>query len=137
MTFLLDGNVLVAMSLTGHPHHERVHQWLGVLGKNDKIATCPITEGTLLRLHMRFADDSTPAAAWEILESIQKHPQHVSWVENFSYMEVPNDRLSKQAQVTDAWLAELTHRKKGKIATLDEEFFILHQTVALLVPVVV
>lgn len=137
MTWLLDGNALVAMSLPGHPHHERVHQWLGSLEENDSIATCPITEGTLLRLHMRFAADPSSAAAWAMLASIQEHPRHIFWPENFSYSEVPHDRLTKHAQLTDAWLAELARRQKGRVATLDEEFAILHGTVATLVPVVV
>ena len=34
-----------------HVHHQRVHHWL-VAVQHDRIATCPVTEGTLLRLHM-------------------------------------------------------------------------------------
>lgn len=52
-------------------------------------------------------------------------------------MIVSENRCRLPMQITDAWLAELTHRKKGKIATLDEEFSIFHQTVVLLIPVVV
>ena len=137
MTWLLDGNVLVAMSLPGHPHHERVHRWLASIEKSDRVATCRITEGTLLRLHMRFSADQSSAAAWEMLASIQKHPRHVSWLKNFPYAELPYDRLTKHAQLTDAWLAELARRKEGRVATLDEEFSILHEDVATLVPVVV
>ncbi len=137
MTYLLDGNVLVAMSLSGHPHHERVHQWLASLKKNDRIATCPFTEGTLLRLHMRFANDPSSAAAWAMLTAVQKHPRHTFWSANFSYQKIPNDRLTKYAQISDAWLAELTRRKKSLVATLDNEFSILHGDVAILIPVVI
>lgn len=137
MIYLLDGNVLVAMSLSGHPHHERVHHWLANLKKSDRIATCPLTEGTLLRLHMRFSNDPSSAAAWDMLAAIQKHPQHIFWADNFSYQKVPSDRLTKHAQISDAWLAELARRKKSMAATLDNEFSILHGDAALLIPVVI
>lgn len=41
MTWLLDGNVLLAASLNGHPHHGRVHAWLAELAKrkDGKLAT--------------------------------------------------------------------------------------------------
>jgi predicted nucleic acid-binding protein len=83
MTWLLDGNVLIAMLLPDHPHHERVHRWLAAIGK-DRIATCPVTEGTLLRVFMMLASDPSPRAAWEALESVRAHPKHEFWTENFS-----------------------------------------------------
>jgi len=51
MTWLLNGNLLVAMALADHPHHQRVRRWRQSTA-GDQIATCPLTEGTLLRIHM-------------------------------------------------------------------------------------
>lgn len=91
MNWLLDGNLLIAAMRPNHIHHERAHQWLASI-KDDGIATCPITEGTLLRMHMVHAGDKSAAAAWEALAMVRAHPKHVFWPENFSYTEVSPTR---------------------------------------------
>jgi toxin-antitoxin system PIN domain toxin len=133
MTWLLDGNVLVAMSLNGHPHYRRVHSWLKTITKDD-FATCPITEGTLLRIHMQQANDRTAQAAWKVLQDLRSHPKHVFWPENFSYAEISSARLTGHRQITDSWLAELANRKDGKLATLDEPLSALWPDSTLLIP---
>jgi len=134
MTWLLDGNVLVAMSLNGHPHHHRVHAWLATVRK-DKFATCPVTEGTLLRLHMQQANDKTPGAAWIVLSDLHAHTKHTFWPDNFSYTEISPTRLTDHRQITDSWLAELAKRNGGKLATLDEALSALWPESTMLVPV--
>lgn len=134
MTWLLDGNVLVAMVLSGHPHHERIRRWRQNTAM-DVIATCPITEGTLLRLHMQFAMDRSVSAAWDALASIRDHPKHEFWSESFSYSEIDPTRLTGHRQITDSWLAELARRKGGRLATLDESLSVLWPDSTLLIPV--
>jgi len=131
MTWLLDGNVLVAMALDDHPHRERCMNWFKTI---DRFATCPVTEGTLLRIHCQHAADKSPGAAWQTLEAYHSHPKHVFWPENFSYMEIPTTRLTGHRQITDAWLAELAKRKDGKLATLDEPLSALWPDSTLLIP---
>ena len=133
MIWLLDGNVLVAMSLNGHPHHDRVHSWLKTIRK-DTFASCPVTEETLLRLHIQQANDKTAEAAWKVLEDLRNHPKHVFWPENFSYTEISHTRLTGHRQITDAWLAELAKRNEGKLATLDEPLSALWPNSTLLIP---
>jgi toxin-antitoxin system PIN domain toxin len=135
MIWLLDGNALVAMSLPGHVFFERTHRWLGDLAPGDVIATCPVTEGTLLRIHMQQARDPSSIAAWTALGRIHKHPRHVFWPENFSYTEIAPTRITGHRQITDSWLAELARRKGGKLATLDEALFALWPECTLLIPV--
>jgi hypothetical protein len=132
--WLLDGNVLVSATIPDHPHYDRVHRWLGSV-RNDEFATCPVTEGTLLRMHMQYAFDKSAAAAWSALASLHAHPKHVFWSENFSYTEIAPDRLTGHRQLTDSWLAELARRKGGKLATLDEALSALWPEVTVLVPV--
>jgi toxin-antitoxin system PIN domain toxin len=134
MNWLLDGNVLVSMMLPNHPHHERVHRWLATI-RADSFATCPVTEGTLLRLHMQFALDKSAAAAWQALASIHAHPKHNFWSENFSYTEISPSRLTGHRQITDSWLAELARRKGGRLATLDAPLSALWPEFTLLIPV--
>lgn len=135
MTWLLDGNALVAMSVPDHSFFDRTHRWLAALAPTDIIATCPVTEGTLLRLHMQHARDPSAAAAWAALKSLHAHPRHVFWAENFSYTGIDPARLTGHRQITDAWLVELARRQGGKLATLDAALSVLWPESAFLIPV--
>jgi len=132
--WLLDGNVLIGMSLAGHFHHDRIRRWRAS-NANDRIVTCSLTEGTLLRIHMQQAEDKSAAAAWQALASIRAHPKHLFWPENFSYTEIDPTRLTGHRQITDSWLAELARRKGGKLATLDEALSVLWPDSTFLIPV--
>ena len=133
MTWLADGNVLVALLVRTHIHHQRAHQWFAELGE-DRFATCPTTQGMLLRVHMRVSVEGTAAAAWEALHAVSEHPGHEWWDDPLDYLEVPHRNLQGHHQVTDAWLAELARRRGGRVATLDSGFATLHADVAVLLP---
>ena len=133
MTWLLDGNVLVALVLDSHIHHERAHRWFAAL-KRDSFATCAITQGTLLRLHMKTAADTSSTAAWEALKQITSHPRHQWWGHELNYLNVPHRHLQGSAQVTDAWLAELARRHQGRLATFDSGLAVLHHDITTLLP---
>jgi hypothetical protein len=128
---LLDGNTLVALCLEGHQHHRLVRAWLAP--HHDRFATCPVTQGTLLRLHMRFAEDPTADAAWETLRRLVATPRHELWLAEHSYLEVPHRYLQAPNQVTDAWLAELARRNGGRLSSLDGALVSLHPDVAELI----
>ncbi len=131
MTWLLDGNVLVALVIDSHVHHDRAHRWFATL-KQDRFATCTLTQGTLLRVHMRSAADRSAAAAWRALQGVADHPTHDWWDDSLDFLEVPHRHLQGSAQVTDAWLAELARRRRGRLATLDSALAALHADVAVL-----
>ncbi|HEX4999798.1 MAG TPA: TA system VapC family ribonuclease toxin [Terriglobia bacterium] len=133
MTWLLDGNSLVALMIDTHVHHDRVHRWFAAL-RTDHFATCVITQGTLLRVHMKVAQDTGAPAAWRALESVSAHPKHVWWDNVLSFLNVPHRHLQGGTQVTDAWLAELARQRKGRLATLDSGLVALHSDVAILIP---
>jgi len=133
VTWLLDGNVLVALRVDSHVHHDRVHRWFATL-KRDRFATCVLTQGTLLRVHMKTAADTSAAAAWRALKAVAAHPKHEWWGDSLSFLNVPHRHLQGGAQVTDAWLAELARRRKGRLATLDSGLAALHEDVAVLLP---
>ena len=118
MIWLADGNLLAAYVLSGHPHHDQVERWFDNL--TDRFATCSVTQGTLLRLHMRLAIDKSPAAAWRALAEIEAHVLHDYWSDDLSYRDVPYWLMQGHRQVTDAWLVELARRNGGKVATLDQ-----------------
>ncbi|MBK1834606.1 TA system VapC family ribonuclease toxin [Roseibacillus ishigakijimensis] len=135
MTWLLDGSVLVALILADHPQHQRVRRWR-LSQKNCPFATCAITEGTLLRLHMQFAADTSSEAAWQALATLQEHPLHQFWDDSFSYQRISPLRLTGHRQITDSWLAELARLKGAKLATLDHGLAALWPQTAELIPVV-
>jgi predicted nucleic acid-binding protein len=75
VTWLLDGNLLVSLCVDSHVHHDRVHRWFARL-KSERFATCILTQGTLLRVHMRTAADGSAGAAWQALKQVAAHPKH-------------------------------------------------------------
>ncbi len=103
-------------------------------GTGDRFATCPATQGALLRVHMRISTVGTAAAAWEALRAVSQRPHHEWWDEPLSYLDVPHRNLQGYKQITDAWLAELARRRGGRVATLDSGFATLHGDVAVLLP---
>jgi predicted nucleic acid-binding protein len=98
------------------------------------FATCAVTEGTLLRLPMQFAEDSSANAAWETLALLRQMPGHEFWEEGFSYVAVSHQQLTNHRQVTDAWLACLARQKGERLATLDAALGRQHSDVTELLP---
>lgn len=130
--WLLDGNLLVALAIDTHEFHDRAQRWFD--SETEPFATCAITEGTLLRVHMTVAQDRSAIAAWSVLEAIHSMPEHVYWDDGFSYRQVSFANLSGSKQVTEAWLSELDRRHQGQLATLDTALEALHTDVAFLIP---
>jgi toxin-antitoxin system PIN domain toxin len=130
--WLLDGNLLIALTIDTHEFHQRAQRWFD--SQVQQFATCAITEGTLLRVHMQVAQDTSAAAAWSVLEAIHTLPDHVFLDDGFTYTEVVFANISGSKQVTDAWLAELARRHNAQLATLDVALATLHSDVAFLIP---
>lgn len=117
MSWLVDGNVLVASLIDTHVHHQRARLWFEQL--TERFTTCAVTQGTLLRMHMKFADDHGADAAWKALAGVEAHPLHDYLDEDLPYRDVPYARLQGHREVTDAWIVELARRNSSKVATLD------------------
>lgn len=132
MTHLLDGNVLAALAVPDHVHHDAADRWWGSRA-DEPFATCPITQGTLLRVSM--VHGRTIAQARHLLMRICAHPQHEFWPDDAGYPDVPLHGVLGQRQVTDAYLAELARRSGGRLITLDAGLAALHPDVAEVIPV--
>lgn len=132
MTWLCDGNVLAALMIDTHVHHRAARRWLE--SHKDSFASCSVSQGTLLRVHMTMAADHSAAAAWVSLSAFESHPRHVFWDDGFGYRHVPHRHLQGPKQITDAWLAQLARKRKGKVATFDSAFVLLHRDVAVRIP---
>jgi uncharacterized protein len=125
--WLLDGNVLVALVSSDHVHHGAATQWFAAT--NEPFATCPITQGTLLRLLVQIAD-ATPSMALGVLTKLTKHPRHRFWPDSLQYTNVQWSGVLGHRQITDAYLAALARHHGGRMVTFDGGLAALHADVA-------
>lgn len=124
-TFLLDVNVLIAMSWPVHVAHEKAQQWFGRHARA-AWATCPLTQAAFVRIisNPGFSPNAlTTADAFQLLDSNLKHPGHTFWPDNIGLLEATRTLQSQIAghqQVADAYLLGLAMHRKGRLATLDK-----------------
>ena len=130
--WLLDGNVLIALFDSFHVHHHAAEAWLA--GSNAPFATCPITQGTAMRLMLRFNATADAQAAIQTLRAFTEHPRHRFWPDAIDYLQVDWSGVLGHRQVTDAYLASLARRNGGRLATFDQGLAALHPDVVELVP---
>ncbi|MDN5931717.1 MAG: PIN domain-containing protein [Pseudonocardia sp.] len=129
MTALLDGNVLIALVLDEHVHHDPALTWFDGVAR---FATCPITQGTLVRTLLRLEDRATDAVA--TIESLTSDDRHEFWPDDLAYTAVRMAGVTGHRQVTDAYLAGLARARGDRLATFDKGLAALHPDVADLVP---
>jgi hypothetical protein len=121
--YLLDANVLIALATPEHSLNQRAAAWFR---KGHRFATCPITQGALVRFHLRAGVDATAESAKLLLKSICAIPRHEFWPDDASYLEMPTTAIVGHRQVTDAYLALLARKHAGSLATMDEALAAVH-----------
>jgi len=121
-TFLVDGNVLIALTVVDHIHHDAALEWFEAAGPI--LATCPITEGTLLRFLLRERQLASDAIA--VLESIRSQSWHTFWPDSIPYEGSQLAGVIGHRQVTDAYLVALARHHRGRVATLDKGLAAVH-----------
>ncbi len=131
MTVLLDSSVLIALNVGDHVHNAPAVTWF--VEHDEPFATCPITQGALVRHLIR--NEQTSDDAWRLLQLLQTSPRHVFWPDDVSYTDVPPGGVLGHRQVTDSYLAQLARRHESRVATFDKGFAALHADVAELVPI--
>ena len=128
--YLLDANVLIALATPDHTAHERARAWFR---GNPRFATCPVTQGALIRFHLRWTSPPSLVAAKDLLRRICALPAHEFWPDDATYLELPERGIVGYRQVTDAYLVSLASGRHGVLATLDEALAAIHPAHALLV----
>lgn len=129
---LLDGNVLYALIDESHVHHAPARDWFSSLSGG--FATCPITQGTLLRLVMRLGGHGVEQAL-PLLGAVTAHAKHHFWPDVLPYDQVRWHGVMGHRQVTDAYLASLARRHGGKLVSFDKGLVALHSDVGVAVGV--
>lgn len=128
---LLDGNVLYALIDESHVHHAQARRWFA--DSSADFATCPITQGTLLRLAMRLGERSVEQAL-ATLGVVTAHARHHFWPDVLPYDQVRWHGVMGHRQVTDAYLASLARHHGGKLVSFDRGLVALHADVGVTVP---
>lgn len=127
---LLDGNVLVALTSPSHVHHDAAESWFA--RQSTPFATCPITQGTLMRMMMHLGQMSTEQAL-AVLHVVTAHPLHRFWPDAIGYAGLSWRGVIGHRQVTDAYLAGLARHLGGKLVSFDKGLASLHADVVELI----
>lgn len=130
MTVLLDANLLIALVVADHVHHDAAESWLA--DSTDRFATCPVTQGSLMRLLIRQGQPADTATT--TVRRVSSHPRHDFWPDDVSYSDVRTTGIIGHRQVTDAYLAQLARARQGRLASFDHGLAELHRDVVDLIP---
>ncbi len=113
--FLLDANVLIALTVAEHEHHDRASVWLAGV---DAFALCPVVEGALLRFVVRMGESMSTAR--RVLAGVRAAPACQFWPDSLSYLDIETSTILGHRQTTDSYLAFLARARAGQLATLDQ-----------------
>jgi toxin-antitoxin system PIN domain toxin len=128
--YLLDCNVVIALATPQHTLNPRAAAWFR---KGYRFATCPITQGALVRFHLRAGAGATAESAKQLLEAISALARHEFWPDDLSYVDMPVRGVIGHKHVTDAYLVALARKHGGSLATMDQALAAIHPGAALLV----
>lgn len=122
MVYLLDVNVLIALTDSLHQHHRRATDWFEA-DLQRPWATCPLTENGFVRIvghqnYPNFAGDAS--AAREVLEKLCLLPGHQFWADALSLRDRSSfGQMPDSRQLTDHYLLGLAVSHRGRLVTLD------------------
>lgn len=122
ITFLLDINVLLALSDPMHMYHESAHRWFAARGKAS-WATCPLTENGFVRIASHPNYPNRPGDAPQLVSLLRQlcsSEGHHFWPDEVSIRDILSpDALFTHNHVTDVYLLGLAVIRGGKLATFD------------------
>lgn len=121
--YLLDVNLLIALSWPQHVHHHRAHAWFAAEGRH-RWATTPLTETGFVRISSKSAliPWAVPVAeAVAALAVMRASPGHSFLPDGSSLADprIETGGLATTNQVTDLHLVNLAAESGAVLATLD------------------
>lgn len=122
MIHLLDANVLIALLVPDHVHHQNVVA--AIVRERRTVATCPITQGAFVRFVLREGRTVTDAIA--SLGSLTRADWHRFMPDDIDFDSVALGGVIGHRQVTDAYLAALARTHGATLVTLDQGLAALH-----------
>ena len=122
-TYLLDVNLLLALSDPMHVHHDPAHRWFVQEGQQS-WATCPITENGFVRVASHPHYPNRPGDVVAVLSLLRQFCSlegHRFWAADVTIRDtLPSDAVLSHSQVTDLYLLGLAVHHQGRLATLDQ-----------------
>jgi toxin-antitoxin system PIN domain toxin len=120
--YLLDVNVLVALTEEGHVHHRAAMSWFRTPGLDWGL--CAFSEAGLLRISTnprigRLTVDEATA----MLATLTRSPGYRYWPITTGWADLTTPfraRVFGHQQITDAYLLGLAVRRNGVLVTLDK-----------------
>ena len=120
--YLLDVNVLIALSDPMHVHHDAAHYWFSAVGSVG-WATCPLTENGFVRIASNPKYPNRPGDGSIVLGLLRQlcgAGGHRFWSEDISLRSmIRPGTIITHSQITDIFLLGLSVHKGGKLATFD------------------
>ena len=120
--YLLDVNVLIALTDELHAHHRLVNDWIKTPGL--QWGVCAFTEAGFLRVTTNpRAGAFTLETAGAILADLPNRPGYQYWAiaMGWSALAAPfSERIFGHQQITDAFLLGLAVREGGVLVTMDK-----------------
>ena len=134
--WLLDANLLIALTQAAHIHHAVAHAWLAQQTRRP-WATCALTQLAFVRLTSNpqvVGERITPAQALQALATMVAQSQHVFWPDApapLAMASLNSAALVGHRQVTDAYLLGLAAHHRQRLATLDRGLLTFAQAIGL------
>ncbi len=116
-SYLLDANVLIALLMPEHEHHDRASRWLVGLGTKDRVALDPVVQGSFIRYAVRAGVGAQQAAA--VVGAACRTGGWLFWPDDLDYSDADLATVRGHKQVTDTYLAMLAMRHKALLVTFD------------------
>lgn len=120
--FLLDVNVLLALSDPMHVHHDAAHRWFSGRRRSG-WATCPITENGFVRVASHPSYPNRPGDAPVVLGILRQFcavDGHHFWADDISLRDVLSPGMAvTHSQLTDVFLLGLAVHAGGHLATFN------------------
>jgi hypothetical protein len=119
MKYLLDVNVLVALLIQAHEHHEAAESWAAALGRSDQVLLCSWTEIGFVRVSVAAGYVPDIALARRTLERFRAGRAEVAFVADDRRAAHLPGWVKTPAQTSDGHLASLAVSSGAQLATFD------------------
>jgi toxin-antitoxin system PIN domain toxin len=124
--YLLDVNVLIALSWPEHTQHAPARRWFA---KNSTKgwATCPLVQAGFVRIVSNPAFSSRSVSVQQAIEGLvgsMRDDAHQFWPDSIPLPDAIRflrEPIKGHQQITDAYLVALAMHNRGKLATLDRK----------------
>ena len=122
--YLLDLNVVVALTDDEHEHYASTHRWFSTLS-GESWGTCPLSDAGYIRLATSPAariGSGSLTTAIAVLAEVARRPGYRFWpiTDEWAKLAAPfAARVFGHQQVTDAYLLGLAIKEDGVLMTFD------------------